>query len=449
MIEQFLNHIRKNQLCKATDRILLAVSGGVDSMVMLDLFHHTGFDVAVAHCNFQLRPEEAMIEETLVSGVCASKGVPFFVKHFNTTEYAAAKGLSIQVAARELRYDFFEWVAGAHGFSHIATAHHANDVVETVLLNLVRGTGIEGITGIPLTNGKVIRPMLFASREQIVAYASAQQIPWREDSSNQESHYSRNAIRNQVMPVLQSLNPNLEAGFQLTLERLQGTRAFSSRWLEDLRDKYVVQSGDELRIGLAALGDKHGAVVLWEWLKASGFNYDQCRQMVIVHAPGRRFFSGTHQVIVDRDVLIVTKRSEPVLEWHSIEPGQTEIVTVFGRLQMSVASVADFDKTAPATIAQFDLKRLTFPLLCRNWEPGDSLVPLGMQHRKKLSDLLIDNKFSLQEKERVLVIESAGEIIWVVGLRISDLVKITPVTTEIFIMEWCPTFRPVNDKTQD
>jgi tRNA(Ile)-lysidine synthase len=447
VLEQFLNHIRQNQLCSATDKILLAVSGGVDSMVMLDLFHHTGFDVSVAHCNFQLRPE-AVREQDMVSHLCASKGIPFFVKQFDTLQYANEKGISTQVAARELRYGFFRWLSDAHGYRCIATAHHANDDLETVLLNLVRGTGIDGVTGIPRTNGDLIRPMLFATRAEIITYAMTHQVPWLEDSSNAGNHYSRNLLRNEVVPILKKINPGLERTFLQTLERLRGSRSFSDQWLALQYSKNVSSVGEELHIRRDGLQMQHAIVMLWEWVKEFGFRYDQCISILQDHSPGKRFNSSTHQLVVDREVLIIVPRSEPVHEWHTVQTVDEVVVTQHGQLRFSLLPVSGFKKDCPATIAQLDFHHLKFPLIIRKWEAGDSFVPLGMTHHKKLSDFLIDSKISVLEKGKILVVESGGEIVWVVGHRISDLVKITPTTTEIFLMDFDVANRVSGDKTQ-
>jgi tRNA(Ile)-lysidine synthase len=447
VLEQFLNHIRQNRLCSATDKILLAVSGGVDSMVMLHLFHHLGFDVSVAHCNFQLRPE-AVQEQDLVSHLCASKGIPFFVKQFDTLLYAKEKGISTQVAARELRYDFFQWLSDAHGYRCIATAHHANDTLETVLLNLVRGTGIDGVTGIPRTNGDVIRPMLFATRAQIIAYAKANEIPWLEDSSNAENHYSRNLLRNEVVPILKRINPGLETTFQQTLERLQGARSFSDQWLALQHSKIVSSVGDQMRIRRDGLQMQHATVMLWEWLKEFGFRYDQCTSILQEHSSGKRFSSKTHQLVVDRENLIIVPRSEPVNEWHTIQSVDDVVVTQHGSFRFSLLPASAFKKDCPATIAQLDFQYLRFPMIVRRWEAGDTFIPLGMQHHKKLSDFFIDSKISVLEKDKNLVVESGGEIVWVVGQRISDKLKITPATSEIFLMDFQVADHVSGDKTQ-
>jgi tRNA(Ile)-lysidine synthase len=436
VLEQFLNHIQRNKLCTTSDKVLLAVSGGIDSMVMLYLFAKGGFDIGVAHCNFQLRPLEANQEEKLVSETCTLKGLPFYCRRFNTKEYAAEKGLSTQLAARELRYQFFHEVAQAHGYNYIATAHQINDNIETLLINLVRGTGIDGLTGIPMINGKVIRPMLFVSRAEIQAFALKKNIQWLEDSSNLESQYHRNLIRNKVIPLLKEINPNLEAGFQNTLQRLQGIKHFSDERIRELHLNAVTETQDEIHISVSVFDEvEFPSVLLWEWIKEYGFRFDQCEIILTDHQSGKVFFSQSHQLLINRNSLIIKKREKDSV--HSIDITADQRIFYNGKFEIvtSAEPIGTFDKEKNGYTAQLDLGKLKFPLLWRGWEPGDAFIPLGMIHRKKVSDFLIDLKLSRIEKEKVTVVESGGEIVWVVGYRISNTVKITPVTKEIFVME--------------
>jgi tRNA(Ile)-lysidine synthase len=436
VLEQFLNHIQRKKLCSPSDKVLLAVSGGIDSMVMLYLFSKGGFDIGVAHCNFQLRPLEANQEEKLVADTCSSKGLPFYCRRFNTKEYASEKGLSTQLAARELRYQFFHEIAQAKGYNYIATAHQANDNIETTLINLVRSTGIDGLTGIPAINGKIIRPMLFVSRADIQAFALKKNIQWLEDSSNLENQYHRNLIRNKVIPLLKEINPNLEAGFQNTIQRLQGIKHFSDERINELHLKAVHETQGEVHISVSVFDEvEHPSVLLWEWIKEYGFRYDQCEIILTNHQSGKIFFSQSHQLLINRNSLIVTNREKDTI--HAIDITADQRIFYNGKIELvtSVESVSTFNKEKNGNAAQLDLGKLKFPLVWRGWEPGDSFIPLGMIHKKKVSDFLIDLKLSRIEKDRVTIVESAGEIVWVVGYRISNTVKITSDTKKIFVME--------------
>jgi len=296
VIQQLLDHIRRHQLFQPDDRVLLAVSGGVDSMVMLHVLHAAGFtQLAVAHVNFQLRGEDSRADEALVQSWCAAHHLPCHVHRADTERYAEAHGLSIQMAARDIRYTFFHDLCLQHGYAYIATAHHLQDSFETVLLNLTRGTGMDGIAGIAVRQGNIVRPMLFATREQIMAYATEHQLAWREDRSNLSTDYARNAIRLQVMPILRSLNPGLDHHLPDTLQRLAATQHLAQAAVANLREHLVEQQGGLLRIHLAPLLAQADAnVILWEIIKPFGFNFRQCRDMIAQHQSGACFHSGTH-----------------------------------------------------------------------------------------------------------------------------------------------------------
>lgn len=435
VVEQLLVHIRRYALCKTTDKILLAVSGGVDSMVMLKLFVDAGFNVGVAHCNFQLRGDESVADEALVRETCDRLGVPVFVRAFDTGSHAAAHGISIQMAARDLRYEFFRETLEAHGYDLIATAHHFNDSIETALLNLVRGTGIEGLTGIAERAGKVIRPMLFATRGMIMQYAVAGKIAWREDASNTADDYNRNFLRNQVIPRLLEINPGFEQTFRDTHERLRGVAAITKVFVDDFRMAGVETRDHMLMIDMAKLRQTPApAVLLWELIKIHGFNFDQCRQVLNDHQPGKQFFSASHQLLVDRKHFIVEKIQPTVFQTLALEKGQRTAGEAPSVLSMQEVSADDFQLLKETSVAQVDADQLQFPLVWRRWRAGDYFMPLGMRQEKKLSDFLIDLKIPFNAKADVTVIESAGDIVWVVGYRISERYKVTSDTKRVLVI---------------
>ncbi|HYF70582.1 MAG TPA: tRNA lysidine(34) synthetase TilS [Ohtaekwangia sp.] len=435
MLQQFLNHIAKQALCTTSDRILLAVSGGVDSMAMLHLFKSAGYEIGVAHCNFQLRGFESDADETLVKETCDALRIPFYSIRFDTTQYAGQHGLSIQVAARELRYNFFKQIQNEQRYNHVATAHHLNDQTETVILNLIRGTGIDGLTGIPSINGQVIRPMLFATREEISGFAKQHNIIWREDLSNESDHYSRNLIRNQLIPLIKKINPGFEAGFMDTLSRIQGSKSLAQHTLKQVKVSAVKQQGDSICIEKTIIQDfDFPEVVLWEIIKPYHFHFNHCKQIVLEHQSGKVFISDTHELTVDRDHFIITAKKASVSFSKTILANDT--VSVYGGEKLTIQYIPSehFTLIKKPELAQLDLAKIKFPLTWRTWQPGDSFSPLGMSRQKKLSDFLIDRKVSMPDKQTVSVIESAGEIVWVVGFIISNWAKVTGDTKDVLVI---------------
>lgn len=436
MIDQFLSHIAKHQLLSPTDPVLLAVSGGVDSMVMLQLFSQTDWKVAVAHANFQLRGTDSSADEQLVRQTADTLGLPFFTKKFSPKAFAKTKGISLQMAARSQRYEWFEELCETHGFTQIATAHHLNDSFETLLMNLVRGTGIDGIAGIPVVHELTIRPMLFASREEILAFAKSNDVRWREDSSNLSDHYHRNLVRNQVMPLLRTMNPNLESTFVRTLERLTGGQYFAKEFINQFKQKAVVLTASGMTVDRhLVLQSAHPAVLMWEILKPLGFHYDQCADMVSTEQTGKIFIGETHTLAVDRDQFYVSHNYQPSCfqcEIASLDvPYTMNGITLSFSLEDGKSNIINKD---PA-YAALDFEKIKLPLLWRAHRPGDHFVPLGMKQRKKISDFLIDQKISVLAKRNVTVLESSGVIVWVTGMRIADPFKVTDQTKQVLIIK--------------
>ena len=435
VLQQLLNHISRYALCKTTDKILLAVSAGVDSMVMFHLFRAAGFRIGVAHCNFQLRGEEAAADEELVREACLAGNVPFHVKRFETAAYATTRKVSVQMAARDLRYDYFRQLLETEGYDLLATGHHLNDSIETALLNLVRGTGIDGLTGIAPKKEKIIRPMLFATRQKIMDYAAENSLAWREDASNLSDDYQRNLLRHKIIPGLHEINTGFEDTFRDTLERLSGAGLFARSYIRELES-----SSREVRDGKITLDIKKirrspaSPVLLWEMIKDLGFNFDQCRQVVQDHQAGKLFFSPTHQLLVDRTQYIIERREPSVFSTTMISQGQPRAGEPPFMLSFAEKSAPDFQLVKDAAVAQLDASQLQYPLVWRKWEAGDYFVPLGMRQEKKLSDFLIDLKIPFNAKADITVLESGGEIVWVVGYRINERFKVTPDTRRVLIV---------------
>jgi tRNA(Ile)-lysidine synthase len=437
VVEQLLNHINRHTLCKTTDKILVAVSGGLDSTVMFHLLKDAGFRIAATHCNFQLRGADSDADEEFVRDLCRQFKVPVYVQRFDTAEDATRRGISIQMAARDLRYNFFQETAKSHSMDHIATAHHFNDVIETVFLNVVRGTGMDGLRGIAPKKDNIIRPLLFATRQMILEYARKQNIEWREDASNSTSDYQRNFLRHQVIPKLVEMNPGFEESFRQTHERLTGARSFALEYIGSIKLSAVLASDeDSITLDIRKIQSAPApAVLLWELIKELGFSYDQCCKVVEDHQPGKLFFSASHQLLVDRTKYFVEKKQEHDVQSQSIENGQR--VAANGPVTLVLREVLqkDFTLNRDSSVAQLDADRLNFPMLWRKWQAGDYFIPLGMRSEKKVSDFLIDLKVPFNTKADITVLESAGEVVWIVGHRINERYKVTEATKRVLVIE--------------
>ncbi len=428
MVDKLKRYIVEKNLLSPHDRILMAVSGGLDSMALLHLMKQLDVEVAVAHCNFQLRDEDSDEDEAFVRAYCAKWNIPFFCKRFETNNYATAHKISIQMAARELRYAWFEELMAGKGFTKLATAHHFNDTIETMIINWVRGAGIEGLRGIPSKRGNIIRPLLFATREEINTYAAEQAITWREDISNLTDDYQRNFIRHQVVPLLKRLNVSLENTLRESGIKMEDEWAFYLKSVEDWKKKFVMVEGEVIKINKDGFNHpSYGASLLWQSLKSMGFSYEQCVEALEIKdkQSGKHFLSSTHKLVVDRSCFIVTQLEG---EWNEIIIQQDHHRITLGPWVLDISDSSDIKPSDNPNIAVVDADKLDFPLLWRKWKPGDTFFPLGMNHNKKISDFLIDRKISVGEKDSVTVLESAGKIVWVAGHRIDNRFRLTPDT---------------------
>lgn len=429
MLNDFLAFIERNNLFISKDRIILAVSGGVDSVVMAKLFNGSAYDFAIAHCNFKLRGSDSDKDEEFVNKLAENMGVPFFSQQFDTKKYASSHNLSTQVAARELRYQWFSKLMEAEGYQYVATAHHRNDSLETVLYNLTKGTGIHGITGVPIKNDQIIRPLLFTDRESIEAYARENKIKWREDISNQSNDYHRNLIRNEVVPILKKINPGLEKTFEHTLARLQGVEEVLHAAVDAFKSKHVKEVNGDVFYTVEGL--EHASIALIDELfKSYGFTFSQIEDLKkALKSTGKLFYAGGMQLLVDRQFVILSKRNQnETVSEQLIEQGQTLFEN--DALKLSIANELmpiSFEKG----VEKFDAAKLNYPLKVRKWKEGDYFYPLGMKGKKKLSDFMIDNKIPLNLKERVYVLESDKKIVWVIGYRVDDRFKVTPDTKQV------------------
>ena len=439
MLSGINDFISREKLFAPGDRILLTVSGGMDSVAMAELFHRSGYAFGIAHCNFQLRGEEADGEEAFVRDLAANYGVEFHLERFQTQKYAEEKKLSIQMAARELRYDWFEKVRSEKGYGYIATAHHQDDQVETFLINLSRGTGLAGLHGILPKTAKIIRPMLFASREEIEGFIRREHIPFKEDSSNRETYYLRNRIRHIIIPELEKAFPGFTQNLQQTISNIRSAEQVYQTAIEEKASQLLITEGPQVRLakaGLKGLQPLH--TWLFELLRPYRFNADTCSRIAgaLDKEPGRFFYSDTHQLLVDREDLIIL----PLTEAEKGE-GSVFITGTQGRLSQPLKLEWQLLDEVPGNLFQeqgsafLDMDTLEFPLEIRRWRQGDHFYPLGMKGRKKLSDYFVDEKLSRLEKESVWLLCSGGEVAWVIGRRIDERFKVTDATEKVLLMQ--------------
>jgi tRNA(Ile)-lysidine synthase len=440
MLNEFLTFINKHHLVQPTQKVLLAVSGGMDSVVMCDLFSKAKFDFVIAHCNFGLRGEESNEDEVFVKKLSIKYKVPFVTTTFQTADFAENEKISTQMAARILRYEWFEKTRKEQNCEFIATAHHQNDVLETVLLNLTKGTGIAGLHGIKAKNGRIIRPLLFAEKEMIFDYVVENQIIWREDSSNESNKYQRNLIRNEVVPLLKQINPNLEHTIQQTVERIAAVEDIFEQEIEMLRKQITWSDSQAVFVNYKAIQTLSQPVIkLSELLKPYHFTYQQCQDIfeAFDKEAGKTFLSPTHTLVKDRTELVITAKNLESFVSQVIEAGSRQLAV--GNRRLIIGEVfektEDFIVPTAKKVACLDANKVRFPLQLRKWKEGDWFCPLGMNKKKLISDFLIDQKVPLNLKKEVYLLTSNGSIVWVIGMRIDDRFKVTDKTERIILLE--------------
>lgn len=434
MLEKLKNNIAHEQLLTSTDRLVLAVSGGCDSMVMLDLFRQMEHDFVVAHCNFKLRGAESDGDETFLRDYCGEHGIELFVQTFETREYAVQEGISIEMAARELRYQWFYELLDSLQYNYLLTAHHQDDLVETMLINLSRGTGIRGLSGIHPRKGRLVRPLLFASRNDLVAYANEKQVPYREDSSNKEFVHQRNLIRHQVLPLLETINPAFKVNAAKTAAILKETELVFNARIAEEQSQFLSREGKHCFLAVDYLkASSYPETLLFETLKPFGFTADLVQEInqALYAEPGKVFYSTTHRLVKDRSYFILTPREEESLSRYYIEKDCVEITTPIKLSLQQLTNDSSFQFSKNRLIADLDMDCLEFPLVLKKWEQGEYFQPLGMTGFKKLSDFFIDQKFSIPEKENSWILYSGGKVVWVVGHRMDNRFKITTETQSV------------------
>lgn len=442
MLKEFQQHIKDQNLFNPEkDKILLAVSGGVDSMVMTDLFVRSGYKFSMAHCNFHLRGEESNRDEAFVREYAQNNNIELFVQDFDTYSYMDKEKKSLEMSARELRYDWFKRIAEENGFDYLATAHHADDSIETFLINLLRGTGIAGLHGILPKSGYVIRPLLFVGRKKINEYSQRNNIAFVEDSTNKDTKFTRNKIRNEIVPLLKDISPNFDVVLKRDIERLRETEQVFRSVVDKTKKDILKKKGDRVELSIEELRKLNPIhIFVYEILSEYGFNDSNinaiCDSLEDNSASGKMFYSDNYRLLRDRKSLFITKKEdENVSENYTIENYNTQIDRPISLHLETLRDLRFIRIPKEKSVAMFDYDLLKFPLELRHWKPGDVFSPFGLHGKQKLSDFFTNQKYSIIDKERQWLLCSGDDIIWVVGERISDKYKITNKTKTIYKVE--------------
>ena len=430
----FLSHLKKNFPSISVSKLIIAVSGGVDSIVLFHLCLKLKLNFFVAHCNFKLREKESDLDEKFVRDLAIKHNIKFYTKSFNTKKLSSNYNKSIQMVARELRYSWFEELSKELNVKHILTAHHLDDSLETFLINLSRGSGIDGLLGIPKVNDTVYRPLLIFKKDEILSYAKENEISWREDSSNRKQDYLRNQIRIEVLPKLKEINPNLLDNFSKSIDRLQQSKSIIKDKIDDFIKNVSFTRDEKIYFEINKIKKVTNIdAYLYELLKRYNFTqWDDIRGLLDSQS-GKQIISKTHKLLKDREHLILVKNSEVENKTALINKSSKEVAVSLGKIKLSIAKKISKEDS---DVIYLDSAKLNFPLKVRNLLSGDYFYPFGMNGKKKVSKYLKDKKISIYDKDKVLILEtSKNKIIWVVGMRLDDRFSVTDNTKEITKIE--------------
>lgn len=434
MINNFQNHIDQNLPFLKERRLLIAISGGVDSVVLTYLCKSLKLDIALAHCNFKLRGTASDADEAFVLELAESLKIKVFIESFDTENYAKTYKLSTQMAARELRYDWFEKLKTQLGIDYVLTAHHADDNLETFLINLSRGTGLDGLIGIPEINDYVVRPLLSFSRQDLERFANNNKILWREDASNASTKYLRNKLRHEVIPILKGINPQLLQNFEKSIDHLKDSKLIIEDRVDTVANEVIVSvEAAEIKLSIAELEKLNNPkAYLYELLGGYGFTEWNDVVDLLKAQSGKQVFSKTHRLIKNRAYLLLCENSKNEDEVIEIHESDKTVSLPFGNLVFDEVDVVS-DKVTNTVF--LDLSNLNYPLTIRKWEDGDYFYPSGMTGKKKLSKYFKDEKFSLLDKENTRLLCSGKDIVWVVNHRADNRYVVTSQTEHILKIE--------------
>lgn len=428
---------------KQGDRYLIAISGGLDSIVLSHLCLKAKIPMEWAHCNFQLRGAESDRDEQFVRQLAQSWNVPLHVKRFDTIALSQAKQIAIQEAARSLRYEWFDALLSTHtALSWVLTAHHREDLAETIAMNFFRGTGLKGLMGIPAKNGSILRPLLSVSKNELALYATKNQLQFVEDSSNLKEDYTRNYFRHTLFPAIEKVYPQVIENLVANSRRLEQANELLQFAVRDFKNKYLQQKGDEFQLSIASLLPYKDTSLLFELLIPFGFSSGQINEAkeLLWARTGAQLQAagGAWKLIKHRKFLLVAPMVSQLDDYILLDDKTSTVLFPNGKIKCAFEQGNSFIKGS-AFQACLDLRLLNFPLLLRRWKEGDYFYPLGMRKKKKVARLLIDHKLSATQKEKVWVLTAADKIIWVVGIQLDDRFKITPKTTEQLHLTWEPS----------
>ncbi len=443
MVERLLTYINSQNLFQNSDKILLAVSGGMDSVVLADLFSKAKINFAIAHVNFALRAEASDEDEIFVKKLALKYKVPFYTTTFQTVEYAQANNISTQMAARVLRYNWFDEILKTQNYDFVATAHHSNDAIETILLNISKGTGIAGLHGILPKRGNLIRPLLFADKEMIMEYIVENQLIWREDSSNESIKYQRNFIRHEIVPKFKEINPNFEETLKRTVEKISDVEKYFYFEVENFKaENITIKEGIIYLPFEKLLQNKVFRAVYVSILSEFNFSYSQIHTIFdsLEAEAGKLFLSATHSLVKDRTDFVIKQNSfledfgTKEIDLNFVEKIKIKIGSSSFSLNKLEIIIDQKLKTSKKT-ASLDFDTLKNPLKIRKWKEGDWFCPLGMNKKKNISDFLNAEKIPANLKHDVYVITSNGSIVWVIGHRIDNRFKITDKSQKMLFIE--------------
>lgn len=432
MLFKFQKHLSENLPFLKEKKLLLAISGGIDSMVLASLLKQLNFDVSLAHCNFKLRGEESDVDQNFISNFASENSLKLYVTAFDTNSFAQDNKVSIQVAARQLRYIWFHQLLQENQLDYILTAHHLDDNLETFLINFTRGTGLEGLTGIPVQNEKVIRPLLNFSREEIITFASENSIEWREDSSNSSNKYLRNKLRHDIVPILKSFNPSFLDSFQDTLNYLQQAKSLAEDASVLVYKEVVTEKENQKFIRLFDLKRlPNYEAYLFQWLQPFGFKAWKDIYNLTEAQSGKFVLSENYRLLKDRDFLIL----EPVQsdDFSTYEIGVDQTIKFPIKLKTSTVLKAALQNES--NVIYVDKEKLKFPLTIRKWQEGDYFCPAGIDGKKKVSKYFKDEKFSLSDKESTWLLLSENQIVWIIGKRQDRRFYIDNTTNQVLKIE--------------